>query len=341
MRTHHELHRKILTREALPAILYFLSAGLYVQFQAAKLGISPLREKVDYREMLLSAPLFLIPLLLLIVLMAIGYTPMVAVSRSLLLVIALSLIRAITRPSLTQWINGFTKGAILGAKIGILLALVGIIVATTSLTGLGIKLPAAIEGWAGGYLAAGLAITAVVALILGMGLDITPVYVLVAIMAAPVLIKLGVGVLTAHLFAFYYAVMSFVTPPVAIAAAVASPLAGAPFLKTAVESTKVAAAGFIIPILFFLCPILILQPQPLLSAVTGLLSVIVILITLQVVICGYYITTISLPERALSAAVAVMLLISLAMTSYILFAAGVGGAILLTLRQLRKRHLST
>ena len=108
--------------------------------------------------------------------MAIGFTPMFAVSRSLLLIIVLSLMRKETRASLAQWIQGFTEAAILGARLGVILALVGIIISTSTMTGLGIKLPAAIEGWSGGYLFIALVITAVVALILCCGMEIAEVF---------------------------------------------------------------------------------------------------------------------------------------------------------------------
>ncbi len=155
-------------------------------------------------------------------------------------------------------------------------------------------------------------------------------------MAAPALIRMGLTVLQAHLFAFYYAVMSFVTPPVAIAALVATPLAGATFLRTAVEATKVAIAGFVIPILLVLSPVLVFQPESPFSAVIGLASVLVILTSLQIVICNYYLTQIGFLERTTFLGVVAVLFGSLILKSHILFGLGMLSFIFATILQLRK-----
>lgn len=129
-------------------------------------------------------------------------------------------------------------------------------------------------------------------------------------------------------------------PPVALAAVVASRLVGEPFFKTGIEATKTAAGGFFIPILFLLCPVLLLQPQPPLSAAIGIISTIIFLTSLQIAICDYYLTAVSLLERGAFASVALVLMVSLVVKSYVLFAAGVIVFILLTGWQLRKKHLS-
>jgi len=290
---------------------------------------------------LLTAPLFIVPLAVLIVLMTMGYTPMFAVTWALFPLVALSLIRKKTRPSPKEWVKGLTKGAITGAEIGIVCGLIGAIVSTTTMTGLGIKLPAAMAAWSGGILPVGLVITAVISIILGCGVTVAATYILVAIMAAPALIIMGLTVLQAHLFAFYFAVISFVTPPVALGSLFAARIADTKFFPTAVESVKVALAGFIVPFFMILCPVLILQPQPPLPAATGIISVLVILAALQIVICNYYITGISPLERAVSLAVAAVLIAHLATGSYVWFAAGVAVFAILTIVQLRKRRPST
>ncbi len=325
---------------AIPAILFYYCAGLYTHLQAGKLGISYMREKVNTRELLLTAPLFLGPLFLLIVIMTMGYTPAYAVTLALLLIVILSLIRKKTRPSLAKWIEGLTKGAVLGAEIAVVCGLLGIIITTASLTGLGIALPAAMAAWSQGIVPLALVITAVVSIILGSGVTASATYVLVAIMAAPALIAMGIPVLQAHLFVFYFAVMSFVTPPVALGSLFAARLAGAPFFRTAVESVKVALAGFIVPFLMILSPILILQPQSPQSAVTGLISVLIILTALQIVVSNYYIIGINSLERGTFFIVAAVFVTFLLINSYILFAVGIAVFILLTIGQLRRRRLS-
>ncbi len=323
----------------IPALLYYLSAGLYVHFQAGKLNLSYIQEEFDKRELLLSAPLFLIPLAILIVLMVIGYTPTFAVTWSLFILLGLSLVRKKTRPSFKQWLEGITRGAVTGAEIGVVCALVGAIVATSSMTGLVIKLPAAIEAWSGGILPVALGITAGVSIILGCGVTVAATYILVAMMSAPALTHMGLTTMQAHFFVFYFAVISFVTPPVALGSLFAARIANSKFFPTAIESAKVALAGFIVPFLIVLHPALIFQAPVTASLIFYLISVLLILIALQIVVCSYYVTTTSSTERILFFLVAAVLFLFMAIKSYMLFAPGIILFALLTLGQLKKRRL--
>ncbi len=94
-----------------------------------------------------------------------------------------------------------------------------------------------------------------------MGIPTTPAYIIVALVGAPVLVRLGIPLLSAHLFVFYFAVMSMVTPPIAPSAILASRMAGASYMRTAVESAKVAVAGFLVPFMFVMSPVFILRPE--------------------------------------------------------------------------------
>lgn len=323
----------------IPALLYYLSAGLYVHFQAGKLNLSYIQEEFDRRELLLSAPLFLIPLAILIVLMVIGYTPTFAVTWALFILLGLSLVRKKTRPSFRQWIQGITRGAITGAEIGVVCALVGAIVATSSMTGLVIKLPAAIEAWSGGILPVALGITAGVSIILGCGVTVAATYILVAMMSAPALTQMGLTVLQAHFFVFYFAVISFVTPPVALGSLFAARIANSKFFPTAIESAKVALAGFIVPFLIILQPALIFEAPVTASLIFYLIAVLLILTALQIVVCSYYITTISSTERILFFLVAAVLFLFMGIKSYMLFVSAIILFALLTLGQLKKSRL--
>jgi TRAP transporter 4TM/12TM fusion protein len=321
---------------AVPAFLYYLSAGLYTHFQAGKLNVSYIEEDVDIRELWLTAPLFLLPLISLVSLMVVGYTPVYAVTWSLFLLVALSLVRKKTRPSLKQWVDGIKKGAVTGAEIGVSCGLVGAIVATSSMTGLVIKLPAAIEAWSGGVLLYGLVITACVSIILGCGVTIAATYILVAMMAAPALMSMGLTTMQAHLFAFYFAVISFVTPPVALGALFASRIANSGFFFTAVEAAKVALAGFIVPFFIILCPALIFEAPFTFSVVLQFISVALIITVLQIVVCNYYLTTISFLQRILFFITAIIFLIFMAKKIYVWFALGAVLFIVLTIAQKRR-----
>jgi len=320
----------------IPAVFYYLSAGLYTHFQAGRLQVSYIQEDVDMRELLLTAPLFLLPLISLVVIMLLGYTPVYAATWSLFLLVALSLIRKKTRPSLAQWIEGIKRGAITGAEIGVSCGLVGAIVATSSMTGLVIKLPAAIEAWSGGVLAYGLIITACVSIVLGCGVTIAATYILVAMMAAPALISMGLTTMQAHLFAFYFAVISFVTPPVALGALFASRIANSGFFITAVEAAKVALAGFIVPFFMILCPALIFEAPFTFSVMFQLISIVLIITALQVVVCNYYLTITNLLERFLFFIVAIVFLGFMITKAYALFVLGAIMFVFLTIEQKKK-----
>jgi TRAP transporter 4TM/12TM fusion protein len=325
---------------AIPAVLYYFSAGLYTEFQARRIGITHVREEVNKKELLLTAPLFVVPLAVMLTLMVIGYSPMFAVFWSITPLVPLSLIRKKTRPPLKVWIKSLTRGGIAGAEIGVGCALIGVIVATTTMTGLGIKLPAAVAGWSGGSLGVTLAITAVVALILGCGITVAAVYILVAIMVVPALLNMGLTVMQAHLFAFYFGVMSFLTPPVALGSLFAAQVAEAKFWPTGIEATKVASAGFLVPFFIVLCPAIILQSQPMVSAVMGIISIIVILTASQVVFCNHYLVPVSLLERGAFLLIALVQLGALIVGNHILFAIGLILFIFLTIGQVKRGRVA-
>lgn len=328
----------------LPAVLYYISVGMYVHFTAMKLKIKPtevLGQRTDIKEILLSAPSFVIPLCLIIYLLLKGFSPMYVALWAAVVCVPLGFFRIGKRPSLTEWGQGLTTGAVSGATVAVACATIGIIVKVFTMTGLGVKLPVMVLDWSHGSLVLALLLVGGICLFLGTGLPTTPAYVIVAMVGAPVLVKLGLSLLQAHLFVLYFAVMSMVTPPVAPSAVIASQLAGAGFFKTAVEMTKCAVAGFLVPFIFIASPMLLFQPDKggLLYGVAigigGLLSITCI----QIVITSYYVAQVNRIERGLFLVCGLLFFTYvLAFHSYLLLAAGVALFVLLTFVQLRKRH---
>ncbi len=321
----------------IPALLYYFSAALYVQFQAMKLNVLSVEEKPDKREMLLSGPVFFLPLIVLTVLLIMGKTPMYAIFWTLLATVATGIWRKETRPSLRGWVTALTEGAVGGVHIAVVCAMVGLIVTPIVMTGLGIKLPGIVEVWSMGSLTLALLITMVVSIIIGTGLPTTPTYILVAIITAPVLQKMGITTLQAHFFCFYFAVLGFITPPEAMAALVSSKVAGAPFMRTGWEAVKVGLGGFLVPFLGIWAPITMLAPE---SAARGAIDIPVIValfVAMQAVICDYYLTRISVLERVALVASFLFMLTFLILNSFLLL--GIGGVlfVVITLQQLLKR----
>jgi TRAP transporter 4TM/12TM fusion protein len=315
---------KIIVVAAVPAVFYVFSCALYVQFQAARMGICNADEEVNYRELILRSPLFLGSLLIIIVLFVIGKTTLYVSFWACAVITLISLPRKATRPSLKDLMKGFVRGASLGSSIAVTCATLGIIVATITGTGLGIKLPAAVGALCGQNLLLLMVMTALVSLVLGVGLPASAAYLVVAIVLAPLLINLGVPLLPAHLFAFYFANFSYITPPVAIAALFGAQIAGASYMKTGIEASKVGIAGFVLPFMIVWCPSFLGDFSNPVISFFDLLSCILVFVSLQAGIVGYLMTRLQPTERILMIAAALILMTYLYGKEVLWFVAGIG-----------------
>ena len=257
---------EIIRAAFLPAVLYYLSLFLYVHFHARRSMIG----RADAADQAVGAPsgrwlegtIFFGALLVLMVLLAVGYTPFRAVTLSLVAIIALSLFSARTRITWNALQAALVKSARGGVPLIAASACVGIIIGIVTLTGVGTRFPAALLPLAQESLFLALVIIMVSSIVLGMGLPSTVCYLLLATLIGPVLGQLGVIPLAAHLFIFYFGMMSMVTPPVALAGYAAASIAGTPVMKTGWEAFKVALVGFTLPYIFVYRPqLLLLDPE--------------------------------------------------------------------------------
>jgi len=330
-------YAKIIGVAALPALLYMLAGALYVEFQAAKMDITPLDIKVNYRELILRSPLFICPLAVIIVLFIMGYTPLYVSFWACITIIIMSLIRKKTRPSLRDLIDGLVNGASIGASIAVICAVLGLLVAVISNTGLGVKLPASLGAIAGGNIIFLLILTGVASLILGIGMPASASYLLVAVVFAPTLVTKGIPILAAHLFVFYLANFSYLTPPVALSAVFAARLSGGNFLKTALESVKVGIGGFVLPFMIVWLGALTWDFSAPFFAATGLIACIVTFIGLQASMVGYFLTKLNLIERFILGVSPVCLVVHLATSSIMWFVAGAGILVIMFLWERRKK----
>ena len=181
------------------------------------------------------------------------------------------------RFTLRSFFEALEGGAQTALGVAVACACAGIIVGVITMTGLGLKFSAVIIDLSHGILFFTLALTAIVCLIMGMGVPVTASYIIVAVIAAPALTKLGVLPIAAHLFVFYFAVLADITPPVCIAAYAAAGLAGANPMKTGFTATKLGIAAFIVPFFFCFDPALMGLGDPLhviLSMISAILGVI-------------------------------------------------------------------
>jgi TRAP transporter 4TM/12TM fusion protein len=264
----------------IPACLYYLGCYLQVHFRARKMGMRgvPREQLPKFWEVLRRKWYLLTPIAVLVYFLMNYYSPMRVAFLAIVASIAVGVIqRGEDRFTVRVFFETLEQGARTAMGVATACACAGIVVGVITMTGLGLKFSAVIIDISQGYLSITLLLTAIVCLIMGMGVPVTASYIIVATIAAPALTKLGVVPLAAHLFVFYFAVIADITPPVCIAAYAAAGLAGADPMKTGFTATKLGIAAFIVP--FFFCYDTSLMglgsvPNVLLSMFTATLGVI-------------------------------------------------------------------
>ena len=245
----------------IPAVLYYFCLFFMVDAKAIKLNIKGLtkEELPNTRQVVRNGWDLAIPFVVLIGMMFLNYTPMKSGFWALVSLIVIVLIADRKRLSLDKVIQGLKGGATGIISVSATSACAGIIVGVIMLTGLGLKFTSLITTLSGGNLVIAMAIAAVVAIILGMGLPTVPAYIVMSSLVAPALIQMGATPIAAHMFVLYFAVLSCITPPVAIASYAAAAISGADAVKVGFASMKLGIIAYIIPFLFVLNPVLIAQ----------------------------------------------------------------------------------
>ena len=258
----------VIAAAALPAFLYFATIYFMVHLEAEKHGI----EKIDKSrlpavgEALKEGWHLLLSVVVLVGLLVMGYTPMKAGFWSIFAVLVLSFFNKTTRMSPADILAAFESGIKSAVPVAVACACAGIIIGSVFVSGLGLKFTQSVIDLSGGQLLPLLALTAIAAIILGMGMTTTAAYITVAALIVPSLIKIGVEPVAAHMFAFYFGVVSTITPPVALAAFAGAAIAKTPPMSTAVEASKVGIAKYLVPFAFVYNPSLLLQGPWWLSA---------------------------------------------------------------------------
>ena len=268
----------VIVASALPAFLYYATIYYMVHMEAEKHGLQkiPRAKLPSMLEVLKRGWHLLLPLAVLIVLLSIGYSAMMAGFWAIVTVVGLSFINANTRMSSVDLFAALEEGVRSTVPVTIACACAGIIIGSVFASGLGLKFTQSVIDMSGGHLLALLALTAVASIILGMGLTTTAVYITLAALIIPALEQMHVEPIAAHLFAFYYGVVSSITPPVALAAFAGAAIAGSPPMGTAFEASKVGITKFLVPFIFVYNPsLLFVGPLWLtaFSAVTALAGV--------------------------------------------------------------------
>jgi len=249
----------------IPAILYYVALYFAIDFEAAKQGLKGLpREDIPpIKQTLKDYMHLLIPLGVLVYFLLNLYTPILSCLSAIFTTVIVANLRKKTRMGPRNILKAMEEGAVSATLIVATCALSGLILGSFLYTGLSINFTALLTMIGGGQVLPTLILLAIAALILGMGMGTTAVYITVAALMVPVLIKIGIAPLAAHLFAFYFGMLSLITPPVAVAAFVGAGIAKADPLKTAVTATRLGIVAFIIPFMFIFWPAMLGQGSPL------------------------------------------------------------------------------
>ena len=328
---------KIAAAAVIPAIIYYVAVMIMVHLEACKYGLKGLpRERLPKTKQVLKEKGHLIlPLLGLVYLLVRGYTALFAAFWAFVMSLAASMVKKETRLDLKNFLGAFEDGAKGALGVASACACAGMVVGVTTLTGFGLKIASGIVALGGGKVLPTLFFTMIASIILGMGLPTTAKYIILAIMAAPALIQLGVLPLAAHMFILYFGVIADLTPPVAVAAYAGAGIAGGNTMRTGFNAVKLAVAGFIIPFVFAINPALMgLGGSPLLTiqlTVTSLTGV----LALGAATSGFLLVKTEFYERIILFAIAI-LLISPDLLTDILGVAGVLFILFLQYRKLKK-----
>ena len=253
---------KVALAAAIPAILYYMCLFFVIDLEAAKFGILGLKraELPRFKEVMRAEGYLAIPVICLtFMLVVMMWSPMKSSFYTIIAILIVSYFKPKTRMSLQKILLALKDAGISTISVASACACAGIIVGMFSLTGLGHKLSYILIQLSGNSLFLLLLFTAIVNIILGMGMPTTAVYIILAALAAPALIKMGVVPMAAHLFVFYFGCLSMITPPVALAAYAGASLAETPPMKTGFAAWRIGLVGFIVPFMFAYGPELILE----------------------------------------------------------------------------------
>jgi len=239
----------------IPTFLFYLSLYLIIDSESVRLGLLGLKQsEFDLKQVILRRGHLIAPVLIIVYLLIRGYTPTYAAVIGIVSTVLISMVKIDTRMSIKSIIEALEDAPVRALPIGMATAVIGIIVGVTNMTALGVNLSYSIMALSMGIAFLGLFFMMIASIIVSMGLPATAVYAIVAIIAAPAVIRLGIEPLPAHFFVFWFGCISGITPPVALCSYTAAGIAGAKPNETAISAIKIALPGFIIPFLFTFRP---------------------------------------------------------------------------------------
>ena len=296
---------------AIPALLYYVSLFFAVHFDAKryKLAGVPKSELPRFLKVMAVRGHLFVPIFVVLVGLILGYSAPLCALAGALACIPIALLRASTRGGI-GWRNVFdalVDGARNTLSVAMACACAGIVIGCVTITGLGITFTEVVIVLAQSSLIAALVLTAIAGIVLGMGMPTTPSYIVMVSLLVPAIIKLGAIAPAAHMFAFYFAILSAITPPVALAVFAAAGLAKSDLWATGWQAMRIAAPTYIVPFMFIYEPSLMLIGdwfESLTSTVSAVIGVMCLAAGLQ----GYLLREARWWERAVLVAAALLLI---------------------------------
>ena len=246
----------VIVMATIPTCLYYWSIFLMVELDAKKFGVKEIAYDKTYSlgQLTYLYGFHFTSLIAIVVIMVIGFTPIMAVFWATVVAFLISFIRKDTALTPKKLVKALRGGSIGVLSVGATCAAAGIIVGVVTLTGLGLKFSSIIIAYAGGSLLLTAIFTAVIVWVVGLAVPVTASYIISVVIAAPALIQLGVPDFAAHMFVFYYAILSEVSPPTALSPFAAAALTGGNPYKTTMYAWKYTLPAFIVPFMFTLDP---------------------------------------------------------------------------------------
>jgi len=240
----------------IPTILYYLSLFIMVEIDSRRFGARDVvyKPEMTLGEMTRRYGFHFVSLIAVVIFMVIGYSPALSVFYAILTTFALSFLRRDTALVPKKLVRALADGSISALGAATTCACAGIVVGVVTLTGLGLKFSTIVIDYAGGSLLLTSIYTALIVWIIGLAVPVTASYIICAVVAAPAMIKLGVPDFATHMFIFYYAVLSEVSPPTALSPFAAAAITGGDPYRTTLQSWKYTLPAFLVPFVFVLDP---------------------------------------------------------------------------------------
>ena len=296
-------YSNIVVRAILPAVLYFAGVFITVHLEAKKEGLKGLtREELPRLLPLLKKTYLLLPLILLVYLVATSKNSIAfAAAIAIVAAIVVSLFNKEHRITPKRLLEALAAGGQGMITVAAACGVAGIIAGVISTTGLAYKLFNGIVALAGNQVIIALFLTMLCCIILGMGVPTTANYCIMAATCAPILVQMGVPMIAAHFFVFYFGIVADLTPPVALAAYAGAAIAQANPMKTAFTATKLAIGAFIVPYVFALNPAMLFIDTSAFEVITICITSLVGIFGVSAALEGYFLNNMKWYERVASA----------------------------------------